>query len=75
MQCSVCLGAAFEIENLNKEINSAKDIVAKAEFAKDLLVIVDSLIEQHEDKTLPCVSVLNLRKRTAVLIIKTKRLV
>lgn len=75
MECSVCLGATFEIENLNKKINNAKDIVIKAEFAKDLLVIVNSLIERHEDKTLPCVSVLNLRKRTAGLIIKTKKLV
>lgn len=75
MECSVCLGAAFEIENLNKKINNAKDIVIKAEFAKDLFVIVNSLIERHEDKTLPCVSVLNLRKRTSGLIIKTKKLV
>ena len=74
MQCSLCRGANPEIENLNKKINNAKDIVSKAEFAKDLLVIVDSLIEQHEDKTLPCVSVLNLRKRTAGLVIKAKKL-
>jgi hypothetical protein len=75
MQCSLCLGANLEIENLNKKINNAKDIVVKAEFAQDLLVIVDSLIEQHKDKMLPCVGVLNLRKRTATLIIKTKKLV
>ncbi len=75
MQCSLCLGANLEIENLNKKINNAKDIVVKAEFSQDLLVMVDSLIEQHKDKMLPCVSVLNLRKRTATLIIKTKKLV
>ena len=75
MQCSLCLGANLEIENLNKKINNAKDIVIKAGFAQDLLTRVNLLIERHEDKTLPCVSVLNLRKRTAALIIKTKRLV
>lgn len=75
MPCPLCLGANREIENLNKEINNAKDIASKVEFAKDLLVIVNSLLDQHEDKTLPCVSALNLRKRTAELIIRTKKLV
>ena len=74
MSCPVCFDAAFEIEDLNKKINNAKDIAIKAEFAKDLLLIVNPLIERHKDKTLPCVSVLNLRKRTVELIIKTKKL-
>ena len=74
MSCPVCLDAAFEIEDLNKKINNAKDIVIKAEFAEDLLAIVNSLLERHADKTLPCISVLNLRKRTAEFIIKTKKL-
>lgn len=74
IQCPLCLKESSEIENLNKKINETKDVSEKATFAQLLLAKVNSLIERHEDKSLPCVAMLNLRKRTAELIIKTKRL-
>ena len=74
IQCPLCLKESSEIENLNKKINETKDISEKVIFAQYLLAKVNSLIELHEDKSLPCVAVLNLRKRTAELIVKTKRL-
>jgi hypothetical protein len=74
IQCFLCLKESSEIENLNKKINETKDISEKATFAQLLLSKVNSLIELHKDKSSPCITVLNLRKQTAELIIKTKRL-
>jgi len=74
MNCPLCLKENFEIENLNKNINQAKGVLEKAKFAKILLGKANSLIERHEDKSLPCISILNLRKRTAELIIKSQKL-
>ena len=74
MLCPLCLSENSEIENLNKNINQANGILEKAEFAQELVDKVNSLIERHEDKNATCVSILNLRKRTAELIIKSKKL-
>lgn len=74
IQCFLCLKENSEIENLNKKINETKDISEKVTYAQFLLAKVNSLIELHEDKSLPCITVLNLRKQTAELIIKTQRL-
>ncbi len=74
MLCPLCHNENSEIENLNKNINQANGVLEKAKFAQILLDKVNALIEDHEDKNAACVTILNLRKSTAELIIKAKKL-
>ena len=67
------------IEDITAKINNAKDVLAKAEFAKELQQEVDVLLccpDYNENNTdcKNCHFIANIRKKTAELIIKAKRL-
>lgn len=67
------------IKNITEKINGAKDVQEKAVFAKELQKEVDVLLScpDFDDKSLDCKNchfIANLRKKTASLIIKAKKL-
>lgn len=68
------------IKDITAEINSAKDILEKVEFAKKLQEQVDVIFScpDYDGKNTDCKNcrfIANVRKRTADLIIKAKKLV
>ena len=67
------------IEDITAKINSGKDVLEKAEFAKKLQEEVDVLLScpDYNEKSPDCNNchfIANLRKKTADLIIKAKKL-
>ena len=67
------------IKNITEKINGAKGVKEKGEFALELQKEVDVLLSCHDYKegSTDCGSchfIANLRKRTANLIIKSKKL-
>jgi len=67
------------IKNITGDINSAKQIWEKVGFAQELLREVEVLLScpNYDDKRLECKNcrfIANLRKRTANIIIKAKKL-
>ena len=67
------------IKDITDKINNVKEVQEKAVFASELQKEVDVLLScaDFDDKSLDCKNchfIANLRKRTANLIIKTKKL-
>ena len=67
------------IADITAKINNAKDVLEKADFAEELQEEVDVLLScpDHNEKSKDCSNcrfIANLRKKTADLIIKTKKL-
>ena len=67
------------IADITAKINNAKDVLEKADFTEELQKEVDSLLScpDHNEKSKDCSNcrfIANLRKKTADLIIKTKKL-
>ncbi len=67
------------IENITVQINNAKDVLEKAEFAKKLQEEVDVLLScpDYDKKSTDCNScrfIANVRAKTAGLIIKAEKL-
>jgi len=77
--CPICRKANPAIETLNRQINQARVITDKANFARQLIAKVDEVLQAHGDPkedpvTKACRSVLNLRKQTAEMILKAQKL-
>ncbi len=67
------------IKHITDKINMSKDVKEKAEFADELRKEVDVLLNctEYDEKVLDCKNchfIANLRKKTADLIIKAKKL-
>ncbi|PKL50054.1 MAG: hypothetical protein CVV39_01970 [Planctomycetes bacterium HGW-Planctomycetes-1] len=67
------------IEDITAKINSAKGILEKAEFAEELQQEVNVLLScpDYDEKSIDCKNcrfIANVRKKTADLIIKARKL-
>ncbi len=67
------------IEDITAKINNAKDVLEKAEFAEKLKEEVDVLLScpDYKEKNTDCSNcrfITNVRKKTADLVIKAKKL-
>jgi len=79
INCSTFQKQESVIKNITDKINEAKGIQEKAGFAEELQKEVDVLLscQDYDDKSLDCRNccfIANLRKKTANLIIKAKKL-
>ena len=78
--CSICRSANPVFDSLNRQINQAKSVTDKAYFARELMTKVEDVLREHGDtKDDPagkaCRTVLNLRKKTAGMILNAQRLI
>ena len=79
INCSIFQKQEPVIEDITAKINDAKDIVGKAELAKELQDEVGVLLScpDYDEKSIECKNcrfIANVRKKTADLIIKAKKL-
>ena len=79
INCPIFLKREWTIKELTRDINEAKAITEKAERAEYLKNEVEMLLscEKYDEKNLNCKNchfIANLRKKTADLIIKVKKL-
>ena len=79
INCSTFQKQEPAIENITAKINDAKDVVEKAEFAEKLREEVNILLScpDYDEKSIDCKNcrfIANVRKKTADLIIKAKKL-
>lgn len=76
--CPICRRANPSIESLNRQINQSRAPKEKAPFAKQLIIKVEEVLQEHGPAEDPiakgCRTVLNLRKQTAELILKAQKL-
>ena len=77
--CPICRNASPIIESLNRQINQARSVTDKAYFARQLITKVEDVLKEHGDPegdpvAKACLTVLNLRKQTAELILKAQKL-
>ncbi|MCK9426991.1 MAG: hypothetical protein M0Q21_13250 [Ignavibacteriaceae bacterium] len=80
ISCPTFLKQETVIKNITSKINQAKGVREKATFAEELQKEADVLFTcpDYDDKKLDCKNcrfIANLRKKTAGLIIKAKKLV
>jgi len=80
ISCPAFLKQETVIKNITDKINQAKRVIEKAEFADELQKEADVLLtcQDYDGKKLDCRNcrfIANLRKKTAGLIIKAKKLV
>ncbi|MBU1679318.1 MAG: hypothetical protein KJ799_07460 [Bacteroidetes bacterium] len=80
INCSTFQKQEFVIKDITDKINQAKGVREKAIFAEELQKEADVLLTcpDYDDKKLDCRNcrfIANLRKKTAGLIIKAKKLV
>jgi len=75
--CPVCRKANAEFESINRQINQAGAPADKAYFARQLIETVEAVEKEHTRPetmlTQACRSLLNLRKRTADLILRFRK--
>ncbi len=79
INCSTFQKQEFVIKNITEKINMAKGVQEKARFAQELQEKVDLLLScpDYDEKSSDCKSchfIANLRKKTADLILKAKKL-
>jgi len=79
MNCPAFQKQESVIKDITAEINRAKGVQEKAEFAGELLKEVDVLLScpEYEEKSTDCNNchfIASVRKKTAALIIKAKKL-
>ena len=76
-ECRICQKAKSEFDLINQRINHARTIADKVSHARALLQKVEAVRKEHEnvDTGLAevCRTVLNLRKKTAELILKFEK--
>ena len=80
ISCPTFLKQETVIKNITNKINQVKGVREKATFAEELQKEADVLLTcpDYDDKKLDCKNcrfIANLRKKTAGLIIKAKKLV
>jgi len=79
INCSVFQKQEPVIKDITAKINSAKGVLAKAEFAEELQEEVDVLLScsDYNEGNIDCSNcrfIANVRKKTADLVIKAKKL-
>ena len=79
INCSVFQKQEPVIADITAKINDAKDVLEKADFAEELQEEVDVLLScpDYNEKSKDCSNcrfIANLRKKTADLVIKAKKL-
>ena len=79
ISCSVFQKQEPVIKDITAKINSAKGVLAKAEFAEELQKELDVLLScpDHNQESTDCNNcrfITNVRKKTADLVIKAKKL-
>jgi len=79
MNCSTFQKQEPAIKDITAKINNAKDVVEKAELAKELQEEVGVLLScpDYDEKSIRCKNcrfIANVRKKTVDLIIKAKKL-
>ncbi len=79
ISCSTFQKQEPAIKDITDKINKVKDVQEKAKYAEELKKEVDVLLScpEHKKESLDCKSchfIANLRKKTADLIIKAKKL-
>ena len=79
ISCSIFQKQEPVINGITDKINNSKGVQEKAKFAEELQKETDSLLscQDFKNKSLECESchfIANMRKRTARLIIKAKKL-
>jgi hypothetical protein len=67
------------LEDITAKINTAKDVLEKADFAEELKKEIDVILScpDYNDKDIDCRNcrfIANVRKKTAELVIKAKKL-
>ncbi len=72
--CAICRKANPDFEAINRQINEARTPVEKAPHARALIEKVEAVVNEHKSSsgvlTTACMTLLNLRKQTAELILK-----
>jgi len=73
IECSICRRANPDFEALSHQINQARTPSEKAPHAKALVEKVEAVVNEHQGSsgvlTTACMTLLNLRKQTAELIL------
>ena len=77
IECPLCQEAESDFHLINERINRARTIAEKASHARELLQKAETVLKEHENVNSGlaevCRSVLNLRKKTAQLILKCEK--
>ena len=77
IECAICRRANSDFEALNQKINQAKTPAEKAPHARALVEKVEAVVDEHKSSsgvlTTACMTLLNLRKQTAELILGFQR--
>ena len=77
IECSLCQKAKSDFDLLTERINRARTIPEKVSHARELLQKVEAVLKEHEHVATGlaevCRTVLNLRKKTAELILKFEK--
>lgn len=77
IECPLCQRANSDFDLINGRINHAKTVPEKVSHARELLQKVEAVLKEHEnmDSGLAgtCRTVLNLRKKTAELILRFQK--
>lgn len=77
IECSICRRANPDFEALSRQINQARTPPEKAAHARALVEKVEAIVNEHKGSsgvlTTACMTLLNLRKQTAELIIGFQR--
>lgn len=77
IECPLCQKAESDFHRITGRINRAGTIAEKASHARELLQKVANVLKEHENVNSglaeACRTVLNLRKKTAELILKFEK--
>ena len=78
IECPLCQKAESDFSRINESINRAATLTEKASHARELLLKVETLLKEHEnvESSLAeaCRAVLNLRKKTAEMVLKLEKM-
>ena len=77
IECPICQKAKSDFDLINRRINHARTVAEKVSSARELLQKVEAVRQEHQKVgsglAEVCRTVLNLRKRTAELILKFEK--
>ncbi len=77
IDCPLCQKAESDFHLINERINRARTIAEKSSHARELLQKVEAVLKEHENVASGlgevCRAVLNLRKKTAEVILKFEK--
>lgn len=77
VECRICQKAKSDFDRINRRINDAKAVAEKVPHARELLQKAEAILKEHENIgsgfAEACRTVLNLRKKTAELILRFEK--